>query len=97
MRFAYAFVTLAFAACSSTPVVSCSPACAEGYQCQDGVCVPGEPPDASAGDGSTAACKPACGGLTPYCNGAGHCVGCTMDAQCPTGKYCKVQDDAHAT
>ncbi len=87
------------AGCTSSPVTTCTPACAEGFVCQDGTCVPdGNGPDAGTGDDMKAgACQPACGGLTPYCNGGGHCVGCTMDSQCPQGKYCKITDDAHAT
>src|SRR5439155_5630133 len=52
-------------------------------------------PDMAGVDGG--ACKPACsGGLTPFCNASGHCVGCTSDAQCPSGKYCKVVSDTIA-
>ncbi len=98
MRYATLAIALSSLAGCDTPVeTACTPACAEGYVCQAGACVPGGGgPDMALSDGGGGPCKPACGGLTPYCNGAGHCVGCTMDAQCPTGKYCKVQDDAHA-
>src|SRR5579871_3660204 len=80
-----------------TPVAeTCSPQCAPGYQCQSGVCVPGGGIDMAVPDGG-GNCTPACAGLTPFCNGGGHCVGCTMDAQCPNGHYCKVVSATSAT
>ncbi len=94
----YLLLPLFAAGCTAQGVVPCVPECAPGWSCIDATCVPGASVDmAAGGDGAAGACQPACGGLTPYCNGAGHCVGCTMDAQCPAGKFCKVTDDAHAT
>src|SRR5262245_42034391 len=55
------------------------------------------PPDLSSTDQAGGACQPACSGLTPRCNGSGHCVGCTDDSQCAPGTYCKVTSDALAT
>jgi len=87
---------VALVGCSSNPVDTCAPACATGYECQGGACVfVGGGPD-GGGDGG-GGCQPACAGLTPYCNGSNHCVGCTMDAQCPSGHYCKVTSNAIAS
>ncbi len=100
MRNLYGFALALICVGCSNPVSStCTPACAEGFMCVDGTCVQGEMPDllTGGGDGNMGNCNPACGGLTPYCNGAGHCVGCTMDAQCPQGKFCDVKSDTMAT
>ncbi len=83
--------------CTSPISSTCNPACAEGYSCVDGTCVAGDMPDMAKGGDGGGACNPPCAGLTPYCNGAGHCVGCTMDAQCPQGRFCDVKSDTMAT
>ena len=51
----------------------------------------GAPLDLGAGS-----CSPKCGGLTPICNGGGHCVACVRDTDCPTGSTCKVAGPAQA-
>jgi len=88
------FATLA--GCSTPPAI-CTPACADGYACVDGTCVQMGADLSAAADGGMGNCKTACGGLTPYCNTGGHCVGCTMDSQCPSGHFCKVVSDTIAT
>src|SRR5262245_1904102 len=55
------------------------------------------PIDAAAGAEDLAGCRPGCGGLTPKCNAAGHCVGCLADADCAMGSYCKIISDAIAS
>ena len=63
------------------------------------------PTEATTGqDGSSDAlpdlvsgCQPACSGFRPYCNGTLHCVGCTSDAHCGAGSYCKVESDTKAS
>ncbi len=76
----------------------CVPACANGFTCMSGTCVPGDMVDMEMvhDDGGGGACNPACGGLTPYCNASGHCVACTMDTQCPNGKFCDIRSDTMA-
>src|SRR5262245_55138466 len=93
-----ACITLLAAGCTSDPITSCVPACADNFICQEGMCVPsGNLPNAGADQSMGGSCEPACGGLTPYCNSAKHCVGCTMDAQCPQGKFCKIVSDTQAS
>jgi Cys-rich repeat protein len=94
---AYLFALAAAAGCTSNTLTTCSPECAAGFHCDGGQCVPDTGlPDGGGGDAAKG-CSPACGGLTPFCNGSDHCVGCTTDAQCPTGRYCKIVSDAVAT
>jgi len=83
----------------STQSFTCSPACATGFVCDtsSGVCIPGGTVDMMGGGGDGGSCPQACSGLTPYCNSSNHCVGCTMDSQCPSGHFCKVVSDSIAT
>ncbi len=88
---------LLLAGCGAPVDDTCTPACAEGYACMAGACVPsGGGDDMAAPDGG-GACKPACGGLTSKCNASGHCVGCLSDGDCPTGQFCNVKSDTQAS
>ena len=82
-------VTLA--ACPPAPApVACDPACAPGFTCAEGVCVPGgTPADMTAASGDLAGCNPACTAPTPYCDGRNTCVACLMDDQCGAAQICK--------
>ncbi len=92
-----ALLAFALSDCSNPPPATCTPACADGYHCDNGACIADGTVDAGGPDTGNAGCTPACGGLTPHCNDQGHCVGCTADAQCPGGQYCKIVDDTHAS
>ncbi len=89
---------MVLAGCSTPTSDTCTPACATGYVCTAGTCVPsGNGPDMAMGDAGGGACQPACGGLLPKCNASGHCVGCLSDGDCPNGKFCDIKSDTMAT
>ncbi|MSP60179.1 MAG: hypothetical protein EXR72_07520 [Myxococcales bacterium] len=91
-------VALFLLACSNAPTQSPCPQCSAGTSCDpvQGACVLDPVDAATAADAGAGGCSPACVGLTPHCSATNHCVGCTEDAHCPMGSFCKVGGDAIA-
>ena len=84
---AVAIALLSSAACKTADpgVVTCDPACAAGFLCNEGACVADPAYDAGTSDQGVnpGKCAPACTGATPYCSPGSKCVPCLEDAQCP--------------
>ena len=84
-------VAAALAGCGAPADFTCSPACPPGMRCATGGCVLEQAVELGVVAATDLAyeCDPACAGSTPYCNANHQCVGCRLDADCPTGALCQ--------